>query len=83
MMRFLLDTKTCIYVIKRSPPDLYERFRRLRVGDIGVSAYYLLRTPVWSRQQFEAKGKPTIAPAYLAVSVSSSTITVRRENETE
>ena len=38
MMRFLLDTKTCIYIIKRSPPDLYERFRRLRVGDIGVSA---------------------------------------------
>jgi tRNA(fMet)-specific endonuclease VapC len=37
-MRYLLDTNICIYIIKRSPPDVYERFRRLHVGDIGVSA---------------------------------------------
>lgn len=37
-MLFLLDTNICIYIIKRSPPDLYERFKRLRVGDVGVSA---------------------------------------------
>ena len=37
-MRYLLDTNTCIYIIKRSPPHVYERFKRLRVGDVGVSA---------------------------------------------
>ena len=37
-MRYLLDTNICIYIIKRSPPELYARFRRLKVGDVGVSA---------------------------------------------
>ncbi|PYV35874.1 MAG: VapC toxin family PIN domain ribonuclease, partial [Acidobacteria bacterium] len=31
-MRHLLDTNTCIYIIKRSPEYLYDRFKRLRVG---------------------------------------------------
>ena len=37
-MRYLLDTNTCIYVIKRSPPQVYKRLRRLRIGDVGISA---------------------------------------------
>lgn len=37
-MRYLLDTNICIYIIKRSPPDLYGRFKRLHVGSVGVSA---------------------------------------------
>jgi tRNA(fMet)-specific endonuclease VapC len=37
-MRYLLDTNTCIYIIKRSPPDVYDRFKQLHVGDVGVSA---------------------------------------------
>ena len=37
-MRYLLDTNTCIYIIKRSPERLMLRFKRLRVGDVGVSA---------------------------------------------
>lgn len=37
-MRYLLDTNTCIYIIKRSPPEVFDRFRVLRVGDVGVSA---------------------------------------------
>lgn len=37
-MRYLLDTNTCIYIIKRSPEHLFERFRKLRVGDVGISA---------------------------------------------
>ena len=38
MMRYLLDTNICIYIIKRSPPEVYDCFRRLHVGDVGVSA---------------------------------------------
>ena len=37
-MRYLLDTNTCIYIIKRSPEQVIHRFKRLRVGDVGVSA---------------------------------------------
>ena len=37
-MRYLLDTNTCIYIIKRSPEQVMRRFKRLRVGDVGVSA---------------------------------------------
>jgi tRNA(fMet)-specific endonuclease VapC len=37
-MRYLLDTNTCIYIIKSSPERLILRFKRLRVGDVGVSA---------------------------------------------
>jgi tRNA(fMet)-specific endonuclease VapC len=37
-MRYLLDTNTCIYIIKRAPPDVYDRFKQLRVGDVGISA---------------------------------------------
>ncbi len=37
-MRYLLDTNTCIYIIKCSPERLMLRFKRLRVGDVAVSA---------------------------------------------
>ena len=38
MMRYLLDTNTCIYIIKCSPPEVYARFKQLHVGDVGISA---------------------------------------------
>lgn len=37
-MRYLLDTNTCIYIIKRAPESVYRHFRTLRIGDVGVSA---------------------------------------------
>ena len=37
-MKYLLDTNICIYLIKRRPPKVFERFKRHRVGDIGISA---------------------------------------------
>ena len=37
-MRYLLDTNICIYIIKRSPHEVFDRFGTLRVGDVGVSA---------------------------------------------
>ena len=36
-MRYLLDTNICIYIIKRSPPEVFARFGRLRVGEVGIS----------------------------------------------
>jgi tRNA(fMet)-specific endonuclease VapC len=34
----LLDTNICIYVIKRSPPHVLERFRKADVSSIGISS---------------------------------------------
>ena len=36
-MKYLLDTNICIYIIKRKPSDVFDRFRACEVGDIGVS----------------------------------------------
>jgi len=40
-MIYLLDTNICIYLIKRRPPQVLERFRRCAVGDIGLSTMTL------------------------------------------
>ena len=40
-MIYLLDTNLCIYLIKRRPPQVLERFRRCAVGDIGLSTVTL------------------------------------------
>jgi tRNA(fMet)-specific endonuclease VapC len=37
-MKHLLDTNICIYVINDRPKGIVERFRRYRLGDIGVSS---------------------------------------------
>lgn len=35
--RYLLDTDTCIYLRKRRPPKVEERFRALQQGDVVMS----------------------------------------------
>ena len=40
-MRVMLDTNICIYVIKRHPQEVIERFRSFAVGDIGISVITL------------------------------------------
>lgn len=37
-MKYLLDTSICIYIIKKHPPGVLQRFRRHESGEIGVSA---------------------------------------------
>ncbi len=38
MITYLLDTNICIYVIKRCPPQVLERFRQSDVSSIGISS---------------------------------------------
>jgi tRNA(fMet)-specific endonuclease VapC len=40
-MRVMLDTNICIYIIKRRPQSVLERFSNFRVGDIGISTITL------------------------------------------
>ena len=36
-VRYLLDTNICIYIAKRRPPEVANRFERLRPGEVGMS----------------------------------------------
>lgn len=37
-MRFLLDTNICIYIIKRQPTQVLEKFQTLEIPDVGISS---------------------------------------------
>lgn len=37
-MRYMLDTNTCIYIIKHHPPEVKKRLRKIPVGDVVVSS---------------------------------------------
>ena len=37
----MLDTNTCIYIIKRTPPDVIKRFKRTEISQIGISSITL------------------------------------------
>ena len=41
MMKFMLDTNICIYIIKKKPQKVLEHFRRCLAGDIGISSITL------------------------------------------
>lgn len=40
-MLYLLDTNICIYLMRRQPASVAQRFRALRRGDVGMSAITL------------------------------------------
>ena len=40
-MKFMLDTNTCIYIIKRKPPNVIERFKETELFQIGISSITL------------------------------------------
>ena len=40
-MKFMLDTTTCIYIIKRKPSDVIERFNQTEISQIGISTITL------------------------------------------
>jgi tRNA(fMet)-specific endonuclease VapC len=40
-MEFMLDTNTCIYIIKGAPPDVIRRFKRSAISQIGISSITL------------------------------------------
>ncbi|MBW1703545.1 MAG: type II toxin-antitoxin system VapC family toxin [Deltaproteobacteria bacterium] len=37
-MKYMLDTNICIYIIKRKPVDVIERFRKTRISQVGISS---------------------------------------------
>lgn len=49
-MQFMLDTDTCIYLIKRRPLSVLNRFEVLREGSVGMSVV------TWGELQYGAMG---------------------------
>ena len=41
MIKFMLDTNICIYIIKQKPQNVIERFRQVQVSEIGISSITL------------------------------------------
>ena len=41
MIKYMLDTNTCIYIIKRKPPKVIERFKQTDISQIGISSITL------------------------------------------
>jgi len=37
-MRYLLDTNICVYLIKKKPPEVLQKFNAYSVGEIGISS---------------------------------------------
>ena len=40
-MEYLLDTNICIYIIKKKPAEVFEKFKTLTIGDVGISSITL------------------------------------------
>ncbi len=40
-MEYLLDTNICVYIIKQKPKIVFEKFKKLFVGSIGISSITL------------------------------------------
>ncbi|MCK9413480.1 MAG: type II toxin-antitoxin system VapC family toxin [Prolixibacteraceae bacterium] len=40
-MYYLLDTNICIYIIKKKPAEVFEKFKNLAIGDVGISSITL------------------------------------------
>ena len=41
MIKYMLDTNTCIYIIKRKPLKIIERFKKTDISQIGISSITL------------------------------------------
>ena len=40
-MKFMLDTNMCIYIIKKKPTSVLEKFQSMQIGDVAISTITL------------------------------------------
>ncbi len=41
MIKYMLDTNICIYIIKRKPENVIDRFRQTKISQVGISSITL------------------------------------------
>ncbi|MBI2999016.1 MAG: type II toxin-antitoxin system VapC family toxin [Deltaproteobacteria bacterium] len=54
-MKVMLDTNICIYIIKRSPHSVLQRFSSFQVGDIGISTITLAELEYGAERSAQSK----------------------------
>lgn len=71
-MKLMLDTNTCIALIKRKPVHALQKFSEYQVGDIGISVVTLaeLRYGV-SKSQHQAKNQAALEEFMLPLEVAA------------
>jgi tRNA(fMet)-specific endonuclease VapC len=71
-MKLMLDTNTCIALIKRKPIHILQKFSEYQVGDIGISAVSLaeLRYGV-SKSQHQARNQAALDEFILALEIAA------------
>ncbi len=70
-MKFMLDTNTCIYIIKQKPAKTLKHFYSHNVGDIGISSITLgeLQYGV-SKSQHAQKNRQALAEFILPLEIA-------------
>jgi len=59
---YMLDTNICIYIIKRRPPEVIEKFRTFSVSEIAISSVTLAELEYGvSKSQYPEKNRDALA----------------------
>ena len=71
-MKLMLDTNTCIALIKRKPDHALQKFSKYKIGDIGISTVTLaeLRYGV-SKSQHQAKNQAALEEFMLPLEIAA------------
>ncbi len=57
-MKYMLDTNICIYIIKRKPVDVIEKFKSLNIDDVCISSVTLAELSYGvEKSQFQEKNR--------------------------
>jgi tRNA(fMet)-specific endonuclease VapC len=69
-MRYLLDTNICIYLIKKRPPGVLERFRENSPQDVGISTitFFELQYGV-EKSQYRQRSEDALAKFLLPLNL--------------
>ena len=71
-MKLMLDTNTCIALIKRKPAHALQKFSEYQVGDIGISAVTLAELHYGiSKSQHQAKNQAALDEFMLPLEVAA------------
>lgn len=69
-MKFLLDTKICIYIIKQKPVEVLNKFKAYDVGDIAISSVTVAELEFGvQKSQFPEKNRQALAQFLIPLSV--------------
>jgi tRNA(fMet)-specific endonuclease VapC len=70
-MKVMLDTNTCIAVIKRKPSQVLNRFHAYKIGDIGISSVTLAELEFGvAKSQHQEKNQAALAEFVLPLEIA-------------